>query len=768
METLIEYALKSAGVLLLFVAVYHLLLKRLTFFNANRWFLLAGLLASVVFPLVEITQTVYVEAPQEVHVPQQVAIPMAMILEQPSVFEPVEEPGFDLGLLAQYAYLAVVFFFLGKMAVELSSLVKLVRGGVHVRRGGFVYVTLSRKLTPFSFFNYICYSAHETDREQLDLIIDHEKVHAKQWHSVDLLVSHLYRAVFWWNPLAWIAKKQIGENLEFIADAVAKRQHSHGHNYERALLSRAASHMQPALANNFFTPFIKQRILMLQKEASATWNAYKYALILPIMLVFIYSFNRVQEIEYVESKPAKEVSNEADTFMKLVKQDLQKAGEQTHVLSDTVVTNSNLLQNALNPGAKVFRVMLKNFLKENNNQSDPMPLLLLNGKVVDVKFLKETINEVGFNFKGNFLIADEAIKIYGEAGKNGAFVIDTDNQVAQSVNSKLTFDINANTTDKELDSRENAVKNLYTYEIKFENRKRDAAGKLQELTVMTKFPSNSWKNQKAITFKDDTYTFSFINEGIMLTSVNSNKTLVMTAKGSSEIVEVESENKPKVSFTASDVQYTYEDDNNLEGNSDNAYHALIESSTLNAKPLIIVDGVVVTTNVNDLKLKADQILKATVLKGKEAKDKYGDAGVNGVVEIVTKSDPSVKLELEKNAQKTVPVTIAERRLGDFKIIFNEDGNRITMKSLQGTAWKELSFTLSRNKEQAINAYGMINLNAQNDKVASKFADFIFTVTRTRNGYELKGIKGTAWTNLRFSIPKKGKQAVNQFGTTTMD
>jgi hypothetical protein len=56
MDALLEFMWKSTGVLLLFVIVYQLLLKRLTFFNANRWFLLAGLLASIVFPFVEITQ----------------------------------------------------------------------------------------------------------------------------------------------------------------------------------------------------------------------------------------------------------------------------------------------------------------------------------------------------------------------------------------------------------------------------------------------------------------------------------------------------------------------------------------------------------------------------------------------------------------------------------------------------------------------------------------------------------------------------------------
>nr|WP_081926355.1 TonB-dependent receptor plug domain-containing protein [Nonlabens ulvanivorans] len=187
------------------------------------------------------------------------------------------------------------------MIVELSSLYRLIRTGRVVKSGKFVMVTLSRKLTPFSFFNYICYSENEKSSAALDIILDHEKVHARQWHSVDVLLSHLYRAVFWINPLSWWLKKQIGgENLEFIADAEAKTQIKSGVSYERTLLSSAAFHLQPSLANNFFTPFIKKRIMMLQKEASARWNAYKYALILPVIVVFLYSFNVVTEVEYLE------------------------------------------------------------------------------------------------------------------------------------------------------------------------------------------------------------------------------------------------------------------------------------------------------------------------------------------------------------------------------------------------------------------------------------------------------------------------------------
>jgi TonB-dependent SusC/RagA subfamily outer membrane receptor len=299
MEELFEYLLKSAGVLAVFVGVYHFLLRRLTFFHANRWFLLLGMVASIVFPLIEITQTVYVEQPTFVYLPQQVTT------------SPAAQPLNDTNQFLLILYLAVTLFFLGKMTVELLSLRRLIRSGQMNPEDGFVIVSLSRKVTPFSFFNYICYYKEDRKNADMDLIIQHEKVHVRDWHSIDLLLSHLFRAFFWVNPLAWILKRQVGENLEFIADATAKVANDTGLSYERTLLSTAASHMQPALANNFFTPFIKKRIQMLQKETSKKWNAYKYALILPVLAIFLYSFNTVTKTKYIktESNPAVEVDS---------------------------------------------------------------------------------------------------------------------------------------------------------------------------------------------------------------------------------------------------------------------------------------------------------------------------------------------------------------------------------------------------------------------------------------------------------------------------
>jgi hypothetical protein len=45
---------------------------------------------------------------------------------------------------------------------------------------------------------------------------------------------------------------------------------------------------------------------------------------------------------------------------------------------------------------------------------------------------------------------------------------------------------------------------------------------------------------------------------------------------------------------------------------------------------------------------------------------------------------------------------------------------------------------------------------------------LFTITKTNDGIVLKGIEGTAWTDLSFSLSENGRQAIDQFGMTKLN
>lgn len=102
-------------------------------------------------------------------------------------------------------------------------------------------------------------------------------------------------------------------------------------------------------------------------------------------------------------------------------------------------------------------------------------------------------------------------------------------------------------------------------------------------------------------------------------------------------------------------------------------------------------------------------------------------------------------------------------LKDFKIVVEGTENGIKLLSTTGSAWIDLSFSLDNDRPQAIDEYGMTDLDKTSSEKDANLADYLFTVSKNENKVVLKAIAGTAWTNLRFILPQNGKQEIDQYG-----
>lgn len=105
---------------------------------------------------------------------------------------------------------------------------------------------------------------------------------------------------------------------------------------------------------------------------------------------------------------------------------------------------------------------------------------------------------------------------------------------------------------------------------------------------------------------------------------------------------------------------------------------------------------------------------------------------------------------------------------DFKIIVEKTENGIKLQSVQGYAWKELSFKLNDYQPQAINEFGMAELDKTQAEQDANFADFLFTIIKTDQGIELKGMEGTAWSELSFSLAENKSQVIDKQGMTILN
>jgi len=274
-----EYFLKASAITALFYLCYKLFLQRETFFESNRWFLVIGLLATISLPGIIIP--IYLENPNT-------SIAISSITENINLSANATND-YSLVILSSIYILGASFFFF-KLLLEFVSLFRLLRKNKSYKRNGFVYIETEKALSPFSFFHFIVYNKKPFSPTELEHIINHEKVHAKQFHSIDILFIQLTAVVFWFNPFIWFYKKEIQQNLEFIADKNAHLS-SNKKSYEYVLLKTSIANQSLALTNNFYTSLIKKRIVMLHKSKSRKLNALKYALILPLLTLFLMSFN---------------------------------------------------------------------------------------------------------------------------------------------------------------------------------------------------------------------------------------------------------------------------------------------------------------------------------------------------------------------------------------------------------------------------------------------------------------------------------------------
>lgn len=284
MDALFIYGLKSAGLLTCFYVVYYFLLRKETFFSSNRWFLLSGLFVSAFFPLFTWTKTIYVERPQ-----WSMEDWMAMAKSQESLTPPTE-PSWDWSTLVMGSYLIIALIILGRVLVQLISILLFLKKHPITSEASLRMVHVQQEVTPFSFFNYVVINNQLYSEEERKSIVLHEKIHCNQYHSIDILLSHLYCGLFWFHPLAWRYKKAIAQNLEFLADQKAMEQLESPAVYQKTLVKVATSQQALSLTNPFNQSLIKKRILMLQQKQSQRRNLWKYGIMLPALVAFMLIF----------------------------------------------------------------------------------------------------------------------------------------------------------------------------------------------------------------------------------------------------------------------------------------------------------------------------------------------------------------------------------------------------------------------------------------------------------------------------------------------
>ncbi|AXP81834.1 BlaR1 peptidase M56 [Mariniflexile rhizosphaerae] len=602
-----EYLIKASAIIALFYIIYKILLQRETFFELNRWFLLIGLVAAFLLPFIVIP--IYVEAP-----PLDFS---GYIFKTSITTENVEKPFNLLEYLPLIYGLGVVCFSI-RFIVQFTSLALVFIKNKGEKIDGYRFIKTTNNVSPFSFFNWIVYNPIPFSKTELEQIITHEKVHAKQSHSFDILITHISCVLLWFNPFIWLYNKDLKQNLEFIADAVTATKTDCKKSYQYTLLKTSMPSHQMALSNPFYNSLIKKRIVMLHKSKSKKINQLKYALVIPALALFLMSFN-TEEV-YIQ-----EVNNRA------LNPDNSK--------DIKIIFNKDLTDNDLEKTKSELKKDSIDFAYTNLKRNEKEEIVSITTKFQNERGSSATWN--AYNTK------NEPIKPF--------YFFKTEKTIGVSILDKETSEIeDSKETNKTSPWKVSVRNNIssdsisvveYTNDSIHFNKKKEAVKTYREeakdeviiITNNTHTNYNTNQEQQPLFIVDGK---EISKEDMNVLDPNhikkidvlkgENATRLFGDKGKEGVILITTKKDKREDHLI--VKKPFD---SISKRKNSSKHTTKHTIKLSGEALYIIDGKEEKEEVFE-KIHPDKIASVNVLKGDHAIKKYGEKGKHGVIEITTK------------------------------------------------------------------------------------------------------------------------------------
>mgnify|MGYP001263000354 CR=1 FL=1 len=273
---MILYLIKSFLLSGLLYSIYLILLRRSGLFNFNRFYLLISIAILLFWPFANFQLNTF-ESPTLIQ--EGIEIINSIQENQPTEFKSHPKSAsfpFSKYVLMVYVVVSTLLFFrfLYHLILILNS--KPI-DFVHQRK-----IYQAHSSTPYSFFNRLFWPNQQAYNQA---IFNHEEVHIKQLHSIDICILELALCFAWFNPILWMFGKSIRENHEFLADH-GSIQNIETADYLKLIIQAAGKSKTSHLSHSFSYLSIKNRIKMIQNH---TKSKTKRTLIL-LLSLFAVSF----------------------------------------------------------------------------------------------------------------------------------------------------------------------------------------------------------------------------------------------------------------------------------------------------------------------------------------------------------------------------------------------------------------------------------------------------------------------------------------------
>lgn len=435
MGSILIYIFQTAICLSLFFSVYFFLLRRMTFFGLNRFFLLAGIFASVLLPTLPYSYDVEIDASEMKAVTNYIPLGKAKHAHAGQLNDGdkmIFDFDISVWLVIGAVYASGAIFIFGSNMNTLRRLYQLKKSGRSYCIDNQKIIHNAQVKTPFSFFSDIYINLDKMEAKEQEIIIKHEAAHIEQKHWFDLFIGELMLTFMWFNPLMWYYIYLMKENHEYLVDRAILKNGESIDVYRAVLINQRFQGQVFSFTNSFNFSGCKNRLSMMDKEKTSSWKRMAILAIIP--LVGVYATLSAKP-HYIEKTNTEILENEVKTDTAWIYQNPIN-GISYKELEYGKEPNKKYFLIARTKDGKEEKIELRIDTIELKNDKNKIsaystgfrPFLIPYKRLMfldDIEYEKDDpklvrgLNDPKVKIKVKILSPEEGFKLYGERGKNG-------------------------------------------------------------------------------------------------------------------------------------------------------------------------------------------------------------------------------------------------------------------------------------------------------------------------------------------------------------
>lgn len=300
MESLIRYAVLFSASLLVLYIFYLLRIKKSNSFQTIRFFILSILLFSLILPLQQHklnvfanTQGLKVETPlKDIEINHQLSNDQTSVSQQDAT-NSFTLNNIDFLKIFTIIYVLISLLILFRLLWHILAVIRLLVVSEYTEYKNVRFYLSVKVNAPFTFFNWIFVPEDLTSRNDLKNILEHERIHADQYHTLDIIIIEILKAVFWINPVIWLLGQEIKQNHEYLADKGVLDTGIDRLRYQTLLLNQIAEEKFLTLSSGFNHSLIKKRIVMMTKNKFNQKLGLRVLSTLPVLAIIFLGISCV-------------------------------------------------------------------------------------------------------------------------------------------------------------------------------------------------------------------------------------------------------------------------------------------------------------------------------------------------------------------------------------------------------------------------------------------------------------------------------------------